>query len=99
MSNKMIRYNARKLREMRDKCLTSPIHAAQTTGNRVPTVLELMTYFALYRGVAMDSREIGIRLNCPPGNVLAVLVQLEHDGTIRPQPCDGERTESTKWVF
>lgn len=74
-------------------------HPAIITGNRTPSVFELQSHFALYRGVPMNAGDVGLRLNCPAANVLSVLLELDADGPIRVVSPNGPPTVDTQWIM
>lgn len=75
----------------------TPNHPTTITGTRTPSSMDLQAHFALYRGTPMSAVEIGIRLNCPPPNVLTVLLQLAGEGFIERSGNGDTVTADTPW--
>lgn len=78
---------------------TSDFHPQHVFGDRSPSEIELMSHFALFRGVPMSARGISLRVNCRPSNVLTVLQRLHADGRIRQERPNGPPDETTTWVM
>lgn len=91
--------NQRYTKRVRYRADTSPHHPSVITGDRTPSTVALMSFFALYQGHPLTASQIAVRINCPPANVLIVLRQLEVDGAIRRSAVDHDQSDVTaRWA-